>query len=203
MSCSSRSFQKRQPPRRYGDAMDETSATLVAAVIAASVAVVGLAWSVVSFFITRHSQRADAARQEWARRYEQALAQALSTDTREAAAGLVLIEKLSKAKWATDEDRATAASVLASLSPSTDEPAARLRTAVVNDISDRTVADQLAKASAGPRGRFELYRDRAGEYRWRLTAASGEILAVSEGHASKAAALRSIDVARRTLSAPD
>jgi uncharacterized protein YegP (UPF0339 family) len=183
--------------------MDETTATLIAAIIAASVAALGLAWSVVSFFVTRRAQQADAARQEWARRYEQALAQALSADARESAAGLILIQKLSKARWASDEDRATAASVLSSLSPSPDAAAAHIRAVVVDDISDRSIADQLAHASNGPRGRFELYRDRAGEYRWRLKAGNGETLAVGEGHNTKEAALRSIDMARRTLSASD
>lgn len=183
--------------------MDETAATLVAAVIAAGVAGLGLAWSVISFLITRHAQQADSARQEWARRYEQALAQALSADAREATAGLVLIEKLSKADWATDEDRATAASVLASLAPAPGEPAADIRATVVGDITDPKVASELARASSGPRGRFELYKDRAGEYRWRLVGGNGEILAVSEGHTSKEAALRSIDVARRTLGGAD
>lgn len=183
--------------------MDESTATLAAAVIAASVAAVGLAWSVISFFITRRAQRSDSARQEWARRYEQALAQALSTDAREAAAGLLLIEKLSKAEWATDEDRATAASVLTSLSPASDEETAHLRATIIDDISDRAVADQLRNVSAGPRGRFELYQDRAGDYRWRLKAGNGQILAVSEGHSSKDGALRSIDMARRTLGNTD
>ncbi len=183
--------------------MDETTATLIAAIIAAAIAALGLAWSVVSFFITRRAQQADAARQEWARRYEQALAQALSTDARESAAGLILIEKLSKAEWATDEDRATAASVLSSLSPTSDDEAAHIRSAVVSDITDRDVADQLADAPVGPRGRFEVYRDRTGGYRWRLRAGNGEVLAVSEGHVTKDAALRSISVARRTLGAPE
>lgn len=83
--------------QRYREPMDETTATLIAAIMAAAIAALGLAWSVVSFFISR-AQQADAARQEWARRYEQAFAQALSTDARKSAAGLILIEKLSKAE---------------------------------------------------------------------------------------------------------
>ncbi|MBT2475886.1 DUF1508 domain-containing protein, partial [Microbacterium sp. ISL-103] len=47
------------------------------------------------------------------------------------------------------------------------------------------------------------YRDRAGEYRGRVKAGNGEMLALSEGHHTKDAALRSIDVARRTLGAPN
>ncbi len=33
--------------------------------------------------------------------------------------------------------------------------------------------------------KFELYKDKAGKFRWRLLAANGEIVAVGEGYASK------------------
>lgn len=32
---------------------------------------------------------------------------------------------------------------------------------------------------------FEIYQDRAGEYRWRFKASNGEIVAVSEGYTTK------------------
>jgi uncharacterized protein YegP (UPF0339 family) len=41
--------------------------------------------------------------------------------------------------------------------------------------------------------KFELYTDKAGEYRFRLKAANGEVIAVSEGYASKASAKNGID----------
>ncbi|RLP80676.1 DUF1508 domain-containing protein [Mycetocola lacteus] len=50
-------------------------------------------------------------------------------------------------------------------------------------------------------GKFELYTDKAGEYRFRLKAGNGEIIAVSEGYASKSGALNGIDSVRRN--APD
>ena len=41
--------------------------------------------------------------------------------------------------------------------------------------------------------KFELYRDRAGEYRFRLKARNGEIIAISDGYASRAGALSGIE----------
>ncbi len=37
-----------------------------------------------------------------------------------------------------------------------------------------------------PEGRFEIYKDSAGKFRFRLRAANSEIIAVSEGYESKA-----------------
>jgi uncharacterized protein YegP (UPF0339 family) len=39
-------------------------------------------------------------------------------------------------------------------------------------------------------GKFELYTDKAGKYRFRLKAGNGEIVAVSEAYGSKAAATK-------------
>lgn len=41
-------------------------------------------------------------------------------------------------------------------------------------------------------GKFELYQDKAGEYRFRLKAANGEIIGQSEGYSSKSAASKGI-----------
>jgi uncharacterized protein YegP (UPF0339 family) len=46
-------------------------------------------------------------------------------------------------------------------------------------------------------GKFELYTDKSGEYRFRLKAGNGEVIAVSEGYSSKSAALNGIDSVRR------
>ena len=40
---------------------------------------------------------------------------------------------------------------------------------------------------------FEIYRDNAGEYRWRLQAANGEIVAASEGYTTASSARRSVE----------
>ncbi len=50
-------------------------------------------------------------------------------------------------------------------------------------------------------GRFELYTDRSGGYRFRLKAGNGEVIATSESYRTKAAALNGIDSIRRN--APD
>ncbi len=42
-------------------------------------------------------------------------------------------------------------------------------------------------------GKFELYQDNAGKYRFRLKAGNGQIIAVGEAYESKAAAQKGID----------
>lgn len=49
--------------------------------------------------------------------------------------------------------------------------------------------------------KFELYVDRAGEFRFRLKAQNGQIIAVGEGYQAKASCLGGIDSVRRN--APD
>ncbi|MGF6824058.1 uncharacterized protein YegP (UPF0339 family) [Microbacterium sp. ZKA21] len=46
-------------------------------------------------------------------------------------------------------------------------------------------------------GRFELYQDKGGDYRFRLKAGNGEVIATGQGYASKAGALNGIDSVRR------
>ncbi len=41
--------------------------------------------------------------------------------------------------------------------------------------------------------KFEMYQDKAGEYRFRLKARNGEIIAVSEGYTAKAGCLNGIE----------
>jgi uncharacterized protein YegP (UPF0339 family) len=49
-------------------------------------------------------------------------------------------------------------------------------------------------------GTFELYRDGAGEWRWRLVAANGNIIADSgEGYASKQGADRGVESVRSAV----
>lgn len=51
------------------------------------------------------------------------------------------------------------------------------------------------------RATFVVYQDTAGEYRWRLVAGNGEIIADSaEGYDSKANAHRAIDTVRALVS---
>lgn len=57
-----------------------------------------------------------------------------------------------------------------------------------------------AGASAG-NPKFQLYKDRAGEFRFRLTARNGNVIAVSEGYHSKAACLDGIASVRENAPA--
>ena len=45
-------------------------------------------------------------------------------------------------------------------------------------------------------GKFELYTDRSGEYRFRLKAGNGQVIATSEGYSSKSAAENGIESVR-------
>ena len=49
--------------------------------------------------------------------------------------------------------------------------------------------------------KFELYQDKAGEFRFRLKAANGEIIAASQGYSSKSGCQNGIDSVKRN--APD
>ena len=46
-------------------------------------------------------------------------------------------------------------------------------------------------------GKFELYEDKAGKYRFRLKAGNGEIIAVGEAYESKASAKKGIESVMR------
>jgi len=50
-------------------------------------------------------------------------------------------------------------------------------------------------------GKFELYKDAAGKFRFRLKAGNGEVIAVGEAYESKASALNGIDSVKKN--APD
>lgn len=48
--------------------------------------------------------------------------------------------------------------------------------------------------------RYEWFKDASGEYRWRLRAANGEIVASGEGYKRKSGALKGIESHRRAAS---
>ena len=51
--------------------------------------------------------------------------------------------------------------------------------------------------------KFRVYKDRAGEYRWRLLAANGQVIATpGEGYTTKAACLANIESVKRCGDAP-
>lgn len=50
--------------------------------------------------------------------------------------------------------------------------------------------------------KFEVYTDKAGEYRFRLKAKNGQIIAVSEGYKAKASCLNGVDSVKRNADSP-
>ena len=67
------------------------------------------------------------------------------------------------------------------------------RNAVEAKLEDQTVED-FAKVT---HPKFELYVDKAGEFRFRLKAKNGEVIAVSEGYKSKSSCLNGIESVRK------
>ena len=64
-------------------------------------------------------------------------------------------------------------------------------------LEDQTVAEVAAVTNP----KFEMYTDKAGEFRFRLKARNGEIIAVSEGYKAKASCQNGIESVRKN--APD
>ena len=62
-----------------------------------------------------------------------------------------------------------------------------------SDIEDQTL--QIPEQKKYPK--WELYQDKAGEYRWRLCASNGENILASEGYKEKKSAKNGIDSVRR------
>ncbi len=67
----------------------------------------------------------------------------------------------------------------------------------VGAVEDQTVAD-FEKVT---HPKFELYEDKGGEFRFRLKAKNGEVIATSEGYTSKNGALNGIESVKEN--APD
>ncbi len=61
------------------------------------------------------------------------------------------------------------------------------------DIEDQTVEEVVAVKHP----KFEVYQDKAGEYRFRLKARNGEVIAVSEGYEAKAGCLNGIESVKK------
>lgn len=67
------------------------------------------------------------------------------------------------------------------------------KNAPVAKVENQTVPGYAAMTNP----KFELYQDRAGEYRFRLKARNGAIIAVSEGYTTRAACENGIDSVRK------
>ena len=72
-----------------------------------------------------------------------------------------------------------------------------VRTNALSAIEDQTV--EPIEVQKHPK--YEVYVDKAGEFRFRLKARNGEIIAVSEGYKQKPSCLNGIDSVKRN--APD
>ena len=70
-----------------------------------------------------------------------------------------------------------------------------IRSAVNAGVEDQT--DGGAAALRNPK--FELYEDRAGQFRFRLKSRNGKIIGISEGYATKANCLHGIESVRSNL----
>ena len=71
------------------------------------------------------------------------------------------------------------------------------KNAPIANLEDQT-AEEYAKEKCPT---FEMYIDKAGEYRFRLKATNGQTIATSEGYGAKAGCLNGIDSVKRN--APD
>ena len=66
-----------------------------------------------------------------------------------------------------------------------------------NDVLVNAIANGENETSAHP-GSFEVYQDGKEDYRFRLKAANGETIAVSEGYRSKASCLKGVESVKRS-----
>ena len=67
------------------------------------------------------------------------------------------------------------------------------KNAVDAKLEDQTVADFAAVTNP----KFEVYTDKAGEFRFRLKARNGEIIATGEGYKAKASCLNGVESIRK------
>lgn len=61
-----------------------------------------------------------------------------------------------------------------------------------------SAAEEEEAHKNGRTGIFEVYQDKSGEYRFRLKAANGQIIAASEGYTTKAACLNGVESVKRS-----
>ncbi len=94
--------------------------------------------------------------------------------------------------------RASNGQVIASSEVYTSDTACRNGLESVRRNADAKLEDQTEEGFAVlTNPKFEMYTDKKGEFRFRLKARNGEIIATSEGYASKASCLNGIDSIRR------
>lgn len=74
-----------------------------------------------------------------------------------------------------------------------------IRKACIGEIEDQTV-EGFAEVK---HPKFEVYTDKSGEFRFRLKARNGEIVAASEGYKSKASCLNGIESIKKNAPEAD
>ena len=99
--------------------------------------------------------------------------------------------------------KATNGQVIATSEVYTTESACRNGIASVQkNAVEAAVEDQSVEGYAVEKHpKFEVYTDKAGEYRFRLKATNGQIIAVSEGYKAEASCLNGIESVKKN--APD
>jgi uncharacterized protein YegP (UPF0339 family) len=65
-----------------------------------------------------------------------------------------------------------------------------------------TMRSKQIKRKHNKTGKFEVYKDKAGEYRFRLKSPNGEIIAVSEGYRLKKSCLNGIQSVKKNVLEP-
>jgi uncharacterized protein YegP (UPF0339 family) len=73
------------------------------------------------------------------------------------------------------------------------------KNAVEAKVEDQTVAEVVAVTNP----KFEVYTDKAGEFRFRLKARNGEPIAASEGYKAKASCMNGIESVRKNAPEAD
>ena len=69
------------------------------------------------------------------------------------------------------------------------------KNAPIAAIEDQTVEGYATEKNP----KFEVYQDKAGEYRFRLTATNGQTIAVGEGYKAKAGCLNGIESIKKNV----
>ena len=62
----------------------------------------------------------------------------------------------------------------------------------------RSIAEGEEDGEPAKPGAFEIYKDEAGEFRFRLKACNGQVIAVSEGYTTKAACINGVESVQRS-----
>ncbi|MBR3381787.1 MAG: YegP family protein [Clostridia bacterium] len=74
---------------------------------------------------------------------------------------------------------------------------------VMNNAPIANIEDQTVEGFAKEKHpKFEIYTDKAGEFRFRLKARNGEIIATSEGYKAMKSCLNGIDSVKRNADSP-